>query len=135
MPSRAYPGDAGYDLAAVEELVLAPGGRAVVGTGVAIAVPDGYAGLVLPRSGLAVRHGISLINAPGLIDPGYRGELMVPLINHDREEAFEVQLGMRIAQLVFVQVAETRFVGVNLLEERAHGRGEEGFGSSGFSSP
>jgi dUTP pyrophosphatase len=135
MPSRAYSGDAGYDLAAAEELVLAPGGRAVVGTGVAIAVPHGYAGLVLPRSGLAVRHGISLINAPGLIDPGYRGELMVPLINHDREEAFEVQLGMRIAQLVFVRVAETRFVGVNLLEESADGRGEEGFGSSGFSSP
>jgi dUTP diphosphatase len=135
MPSRAYSGDAGYDLAAAEELVLAPGGRAVVGTGVAIAVPHGYAGLVLPRSGLAVRHGISLINAPGLIDPGYRGELMVPLINHDREEAFEIQLGMRIAQLVFVRVAETRFVGVNLLEESADGRGEEGFGSSGFSSP
>ena len=113
--------------------MLAPGGRAVVGTGIAVAVPDGYAGLVLPRSGLAVRHGISLINAPGLIDPGYRGELKVPLINHDREESFEVKAGMRIAQLVLVRAAEVRFVGVEHLEECADGRGEGGFGSSGGS--
>ena len=131
VPERAYAGDAGYDLAAAENLVLAPGERAVIRTGIAIAVPDGYAGLVLPRSGLAVRHGISLVNAPGLIDPGYRGELMVPLINHDREETFEVETGMRIAQLVLVRAAEARFVSVELLEEGADGRGEGGFGSSG----
>jgi dUTP pyrophosphatase len=131
VPDRAYAGDAGYDLAAAENVVLAPGERAVVRTGIAIAVPDGYAGLVLPRSGLAVRHGISLVNAPGLIDPGYRGELMVPLINHDRAETFEVETGMRIAQLILVRAAEARFVSVELLEEGADGRGEGGFGSSG----
>ena len=131
VPDRAYAGDAGYDLAAAESVVLAPGERAVVRTGIAIAVPDGYAGLVLPRSGLAVRHGISLVNAPGLIDPGYRGELMVPLINHDRAETFEVETGMRIAQLVLVRAAEARFMSVELLEEGADGRGEGGFGSSG----
>jgi dUTP pyrophosphatase len=131
VPDRAYAGDAGYDLAAAESVVLAPGERAVVRTGIAIAVPDGYAGLMLPRSGLAVRHGISLVNAPGLIDPGYRGELMVPLINHDRAESFEVETGMRIAQLVLVRAAEARFMSVELLEEGADGRGEGGFGSSG----
>ncbi len=131
VPDRAYAGDAGYDLAAAESVVLAPGERAVVRTGVAIAVPDGYAGLVLPRSGLTVRHGISLVNAPGLIDPGYRGELMVPLINHDRADTFEVETGMRIAQLVLVRAAEARFVSVELLEEGGDDRGEGGFGSSG----
>jgi dUTP pyrophosphatase len=131
VPDRAYAGDAGYDLAAAESVVLAPGERAVVRTGIAIAVPDGYAGLMLPRSGLAVRHGISLVNAPGLIDPGYRGELMVPLINHDRAESFEVETGMRIAQLVLVRAAEARFMSVELLEEGADRRGEGGFGSSG----
>jgi dUTP pyrophosphatase len=131
VPDRAYAGDAGYDLAAAESVVLAPGERAVVRTGIAIALPDGYAGFVLPRSGLAVRHGISLVNTPGLIDPGYRGELMVPLINHDRAETFEVETGMRIAQLVLVRAAEARFVSVELLEEGADDRGEGGFGSSG----
>jgi dUTP pyrophosphatase len=96
-----------------------------------MAVPVGYAGLVLPRSGLATQFGISLVNTPGLIDPGYRGELMVPLINHDREEAFEVVVGMRIAQLVLVKAAEAQFVGVEFLEESADDRGEGGFGSSG----
>lgn len=133
VPDRAYEGDAGYDLAAAEGVVLAPGERAVIRTGIAMAVPDGYAGLVLPRSGLAVRHGISLVNTPGLIDPGYRGELMVPLINHDREETFEVVAGMRIAQLVLVRAAEARFVSMELLEEGADDRGEGGFGSSGTS--
>ena len=133
IPARAYARDAGYDLAAAEEAVLAPGGRAVVGTGIAIAIPDGYAGLVLPRSGLATRFGISLVNAPGLVDPGYRGELKVPLINHDREEAFEVKIGMRIAQLVLVRVTEAQFVSVDLLEKSADGREERGFGSSGES--
>ncbi len=132
-PSRAYAGDAGYDLSAAEAAVLEPGGRAIVGTGIAVAIPDGYAGLVLPRSGLATRHGVSLVNTPGLIDPGYRGELMVPLINHDREEVFEVEVGMRIAQLVLVRAAEAHFVNVNLLQEGADERGEGGFGSSGTS--
>ena len=131
VPARAHAGDAGYDLVSAERVVLAPGERTVVRTGIAVAIPGGYAGLVLPRSGLAVRHGISLINAPGLIDPGYRGELMVPLINHDREEPFEVVAGMRIAQLVLVRAAEARFISVELLEESADGRGEGGFGSSG----
>jgi len=131
VPDRAYAGDAGYDLAAAESVVLAPGERAVVRTGIAIAVPDGYAGLVLPRSGLAVRHGISLVNAPGLIDPGYRGELMVPLINHDRQETFRVEEGTRIAQLVLVRAGEAAFEEVELLEAGPDGRGEGGFGSSG----
>jgi dUTP pyrophosphatase len=131
VPIRAYTGDAGYDLAAAEKVALAPGERAVVSTGIAIAVPNGYAGLVLPRSGLATRFGVSLVNTPGLIDPGYRGELLVPLINHDREETFEVEVGMRIAQLVLVKAAEARFVGVELLEVSADDRGEGGFGSSG----
>lgn len=130
-PSRAYGGDAGYDLAAAEGATLPPGGRAVVGTGVAVVVPVGYAGLVLPRSGLAARHGVSLINAPGLIDSGYRGELKVPLINHDREDTFEVVPGMRVAQLVLVRAAEALFVEAELLEESTDGRGEGGFGSSG----
>ena len=134
VPSRAYNGDAGYDLAAAERVVLAPGERVVVSTGIAIAVPDGYAGLVLPRSGLATRFGVSLVNTPGLIDPGYRGELMVPLINHDRDETFEVEVGMRIAQLVLVKAAEAYFVNVELLEESADDRGEGGFGSSDLSS-
>ena len=134
-PERAYAGDAGYDLTAAESAVLAPGERTVVGTGIAVAVPDGYAGLVLPRSGLAVKFGISLINAPGLIDSGYRGEIKVPLVNHDRHEAFGIEVGMRIAQLLLVRAAQAYFVGVELLEESADGRGEEGFGSSGFSRP
>ena len=130
VPARAYTGDAGYDLTAAERVVLAPGERAVLRTGIAMAVPVGYAGLVLPRSGLATQFGISLVNTPGLIDPGYRGELMVPLINHDREETFEVVVGMRIAQLVLVKAAEAQFVSVELLEESADDRGERGFGSS-----
>ena len=131
VPARAYTGDAGYDLTAAERVVLAPGERAVLRTGIAMAVPVGYAGLVLPRSGLATQFGISLVNTPGLIDPGYRGELMVPLINHDREETFEVVIGMRIAQLVLVKAAEAQFVNVEILEESADDRGEGGFGSSG----
>jgi len=130
-PMRAYTGDAGYDLVAAESVVLAPGKRAIVGTGIAVAIPDGYAGFVLPRSGLATRFGVSLVNAPGLVDSGYRGELKVPLINHDREEAFEVKVGMRIAQLVFVRAAEAAFFAVELLEKGADGREEGGFGSSG----
>ena len=130
-PARAHEGDAGYDLRSVEEVGLEPGHRALVRTGISVAIPEGYAGLVLPRSGLAVRHGISLVNAPGLIDSGYRGEIQVPLINHDREATFEVEVGTRIAQLVLVRAAGAEFVEVELLEEGLDGRGEGGFGSSG----
>ena len=130
-PSRAHAGDAGYDLRSVEDASLSPGGRALVRTGISIAIPQGYAGLVLPRSGLAAKHGVSLVNAPGLIDSGYRGEIKVPLINHDLEESFEIEAGMRIAQLVFVRVAEADFAEVELLEAGEDGRGEGGFGSSG----
>ena len=131
MPERAHAGDAGYDLRSVEEVELVPGGRALVRTGLSVALPGGYAGLVLPRSGLAMRHGISLVNAPGLIDSGYRGEILVLLINHDREDPFRVQRGTRIAQLVLVRAWEAAFEEVELLEAGPDGRGEGGFGSSG----
>ena len=130
-PIRAHVGDAGYDLCSVDEAVLPPGGRALVRTGISVAIPNGYAGFVLPRSGLALRHGVAPVNTPGLIDSGYRGEIMVPLINHDREETFRVEVGMRIAQLVFVRAEEATFVEVELLEAGTDGRGEGGFGSSG----
>ncbi len=132
MPERAHPGDAGYDLRSVERVDLAPGARVLVRTGISIAIPEGYAGLVLPRSGLAIRHGISLVNTPGLIDSGYRGEIQVPLINHDREENFLIGEGTRIAQLVLVRAAAAFFCEVEFLESAADGRGDSGFGSSGF---
>ena len=131
MPERAHLGDAGYDLRSVERVDLAPGSRALVRTGISVAIPEGYAGLVLPRSGLAVRHGISLVNTPGLIDSGYRGEIQVPLINHDREETFLIEEGTRIAQLVLVRVAAAVFGEVEFLETSTDGRGQGGFGSSG----
>jgi dUTP pyrophosphatase len=131
VPERAHAGDAGYDLRSVDGAELPPGGRALVGTGISVAIPDGYAGLVLPRSGLAVRHGVSLVNTPGLIDSGYRGEIRVPLINHDRGEAFRVEPGMRVAQLVLVRAAGASFEEVEFLEAGTDGRGEGGFGSSG----
>jgi dUTP pyrophosphatase len=131
VPERAHAGDAGYDLRSVEEVDLVPGDRALVRTGISVAVPGGYAGLVLPRSGLAVRHGISLVNAPGLIDSGYRGEILVPLINHDRRETFRVEKGTRIAQLVLVRAGEAAFEEVDLLEAGVDGRREGRFGSSG----
>ena len=131
MPERAHVGDAGYDLRSVERVDLAPGSRALVRTGISVAIPEGYAGLVLPRSGLAIRHGISLVNTPGLIDSGYRGEIQVPLINHDREETFLIEEGTRIAQLVLVRAASAFFAEVEFLESAADGRGESGFGSSG----
>jgi dUTP pyrophosphatase len=105
MPERAYAGDAGLDLSAAERVELAPGARAVVGTGLAVAIPAGHAGFVQPRSGLAAKHGITIVNSPGLVDAGYRGELKVVLLNTDRDEAFVVEPGMRIAQLVVVPVA------------------------------
>jgi dUTP pyrophosphatase len=129
LPTRAYAGDAGLDLYAAHAAKLAPGERASVGTGVAVAIPPGHAGLVLPRSGLALRHGIALVNAPGLIDEGYRGELRILLLNTDREEAFEIVAGDRIAQLVLVAVAQVEVVEVAALGESA--RDVRGFGSSG----
>lgn len=128
LPTRAYEGDAGLDLAACERVELGPGQRAVVSTGLAVAIPEGHAGLVLPRSGLAVRHGIGKVNAPGLIDAGYRGEVKVVLLNTDRDEAFVVEPGMRIAQLVVVPVVLTEPKEVPELP--ASERGDKGFGSS-----
>jgi len=128
LPEQAYEGDAGMDLAACEALTIEPGERAVVPTGLAIEIPDGYAGFVQPRSGLAVRHGIGIVNTPGLIDSGYRGEIRVVLINTDDEQRFTVEPGMRIAQLVIVPVAAARLVEVD--ELAASERGSRGFGSS-----
>ena len=128
VPSRAYDGDAGLDLASCEHVVLEPGQRATVGTGLAVAVPDGYAGFVQPRSGLAARHGITIVNAPGLVDAGYRGEVRVVLLNTDASEPFVVEPGMRIAQLVVVPVASAEPVEVEELPESE--RGVRGFGSS-----
>ena len=128
-PTRAHEGDAGYDLYAAETHTLEPGARASIGTGVAVAIPDGCAGLVLPRSGLAAKHGISLVNAPGLIDSGYRGEVRVLLLNTDRDETFEVAPGDRIAQLVLVRFEAPPPEEVEALDETARGTG--GFGSSG----
>lgn len=128
VPERAYSGDAGLDLAATEQHVLEPGERALVGTGLAVAVPEGHAGLVIPRSGLAARHGITIVNAPGLVDAGYRGELKVALLNTDRRETFVVEPGMRIAQLVVIAVSEPVPVEVDELPESE--RGVRGFGSS-----
>ena len=130
-PTRAHAGDAGYDLRSVGDVSLPPGGRALVRTGISLAIPDGYAGLVLPRSGLAMKHGVAPVNTPGLIDSGYRGEIMIPLINHDPQETFRVERGMRVAQLLFVRAEDATFAEVALLEAATDGRGERGFGSSG----
>jgi dUTP diphosphatase len=128
LPERAYEGDAGMDLSACEAVTIEPGERAVVPTGLAVEIPDGYAGFVQPRSGLAVRHGIGIVNSPGLIDSGYRGEIRVVLINTDREERFTVEPGMRIAQLVIQPVVSARLVEVDELATSE--RGSHGFGSS-----
>ena len=128
VPERAYAGDAGLDLASCERVELRPGERATVGTGLAIAIPDGYAGFVQPRSGLAARHGLTIVNTPGLVDSGYRGELRVVLLNTDESEAFVVEPGMRIAQLVVLQVPGIDPVEVDELPESE--RGVRGFGSS-----
>jgi dUTP pyrophosphatase len=128
-PARAHEDDAGYDLHASEAATIAPGERASVGTGIAVAIPDGHAGLVLPRSGLAARHGITLPNAPGLIDSGYRGELRVLLLNADPDAPFEVAPGDRIAQLVIARVEAPELEESQDLEETA--RGVSGFGSTG----
>jgi dUTP diphosphatase len=129
LPTRAYPGDAGLDLRACERHEIGPGERALVGTGIAVAIPDGHAGLVTPRSGLAVSNGITIVNTPGLVDSGYRGELRVILHNTDRTERFVVEPGMRIAQLVVIGVPAAALREVDALPESERGAG--GFGSSG----
>jgi dUTP pyrophosphatase len=129
LPARAYPGDAGLDLSACDPVVIAPGERVVVGTGVAVAIPPGHAGLVVPRSGLAARHGLSVVNGPGLIDEGYRGELKVILLNTDRERPVAIAPGDRVAQLVVVAVAGLDPVEVESLGVAERGAG--GLGSSG----
>jgi dUTP pyrophosphatase len=128
LPERAYAGDAGLDLAACARHELGPGERALISTGLAVAVPEGYAGFVQPRSGLAARHGISVVNSPGLVDSGYRGEIRVALLNTDAREPFVVEPGMRIAQLVVLAVPEVEPVEVGELPESE--RGVRGFGSS-----
>jgi len=128
VPTRAYPGDAGLDLVACDRVELGPGDRSLVATGVAVAVPEGYAGFVQPRSGLAARHGVTIVNAPGLVDSGYRGELRVVLLNTDAREPFVVEPGMRIAQLVVLPVADVELVVVDALPETE--RSVRGFGSS-----
>ncbi len=128
LPDRAYVGDAGLDLVARERVELAPGQRAMVGTGIAVAIPEGHAGFVQPRSGLAARHGISIVNTPGLIDSGYRGEVRIILLNTDSLESFIVEPGMRIAQLVVVPVTAVDVVEVDELPESE--RGVRGFGST-----
>ena len=128
LPARAYAGDAGFDLAACERVELGPGERALVPTGLAVAIPDGYAGFVQPRSGLAAKHGISIVNTPGLVDSGYRGELKVALLNTDAREPFVVMPGMRIAQLVVLPVPDVDLVEVDELPESE--RGVRGFGST-----
>jgi len=129
MPSRAHPGDAGLDLHAAEDVTLKPGERASVPTGIAVAIPEGCAGFVVPRSGLAAKHGVGVVNAPGLIDSGYRGEIRVLLVNLDQNEAFELRRGERIAQLVIQRVEEATLREVGELPPSA--RGEGGFGSTG----
>ena len=129
LPRYQHEGDAGFDLASRTDFVVEPGERAIVPTGVALQIPRGYAGLVLPRSGLAARHGIALVNSPGLIDSGYRGEIAVVLINTDKRQAFEIKRGDRIAQLVIQKIEEAVIREVAELDETLRGAG--GFGSTG----
>ena len=129
LPRYAKPGDAGADIVSRVDITLAPGERALVPTGIAIALPDGYVALVHPRSGLAIKHGVTMVNSPGTVDAGYRGELQIILINHDRSESISFKRGDRIAQLVIQQVERAEFVGVSELP--GSGRGKGGFGSTG----
>lgn len=131
-PVYARPGDAGADLVSSIDVRLEPGERALVPTGVRVALPEGYAGFVVPRSGLAAKHGISIVNAPGTIDAGYRGEIKVALINTDREAAYDVSAGDRIAQLIVSPVVRARFLPTDELDDSA--RGDGGFGSSGYAA-
>ena len=130
LPSRAHSGDAGFDLSACEEITIGVGERAAVGTGIAVEIPDGHAGLVVPRSGLALRHGISMVNSPGVIDAGYRGEVRLLLLNTDNASAFTVEPGMRVAQLLVVPLADIELIETD--EATATDRGVGGFGSSGL---
>ncbi len=130
IPEYSHPGDAGADLCAAEAIRLDPGQRATVGTGVSIALPDGYVAFVVPRSGLAAKHGITVVNSPGTVDAGYRGEIRVTLLNTDDTEAYSVAVGDRIAQLIVQPVVRARFVPVERLPGSQ--RGESGFGSTGY---
>jgi dUTP diphosphatase len=130
VPAYAHPGDAGADLVSTEALRLEPGQRALVGTGVRIALPDGYVAFVVPRSGLATRHGITIVNSPGTVDAGYRGELKVTLLNTDASEAYDIGLGDRIAQLIVMPVSRATFIPVQQLPDSV--RGDGGFGSTGY---
>lgn len=129
-PSYAHSGDAGADLVSAESLVLGPGERALVATGVRIALPEGYAAFVVPRSGLAAKHGITIVNSPGTVDAGYRGEIKVSLLNTDLRESYTVAVGDRIAQLIVMPVSRARFIPVEDLEDSDRGAG--GFGSTGY---
>lgn len=131
-PVYAHPGDAGADLTSTDAVRLAPGQRVTVGTGLSVALPDGYAGFVVPRSGLAARHGITVVNAPGTVDAGYRGEIRVTLLNTDSTEPYDIAVGDRIAQLLLVPVARATFVPVEQLPDSVRGTG--GFGSTGYST-
>lgn len=130
VPAYAHPGDAGADLVSAEALRLEPGQRALVATGVRIALPDGYVAFVVPRSGLATRHGITIVNSPGTVDAGYRGEIKVTLLNTDAEEAYDIAVGDRIAQLIVMPVSRARFIPVAELPDSV--RGDGGFGSTGY---
>lgn len=130
LPVYAHPGDAGADLVSTDDVVLGPGERATVGTGLKIALPNGYVGFVVPRSGLAMKHGLTIVNAPGTVDAGYRGELRVTLLNTDAREPYAIAAGDRIAQLIVMPVPRVRFVEVERLP--GSDRGEGGFGSTGY---
>ena len=130
LPAYAHPGDAGADLCAAEAVTLGPGERFTMPTGVSIALPEGYAAFVVPRSGLAMRHGLTIVNAPGTVDAGYRGEIRVTLLNTDRSMPYDIAVGDRIAQLIVMPVTRARFIPVDSLPD-SH-RGTAGFGSSGY---
>ncbi len=130
MPTYAHPGDAGADLVATQAVRLEPGERSLIGTGVSIALPEGYAAFVVPRSGLAAKHGITVVNTPGTVDAGYRGEIKVTLLNTDSKEAYDVAVGDRIAQLIVMPVVRARFEPVEELPDSV--RGDGGFGSTGY---
>jgi dUTP pyrophosphatase len=132
LPVYAHPGDAGADLYSAEALRLAPGHRATVGTGVSIALPNGYAAFIVPRSGLAMKHGITIVNSPGTVDAGYRGEIRITLLNTDLAETYSISVGDRIAQMIIQPVVRARFIEVDRLPGSE--RGEGGFGSTGYSS-
>lgn len=130
IPAYAHPGDAGADLSSAEQVELGPGERATVGTGMSIALPDGYVGFVVPRSGLASRHGITIVNSPGTVDAGYRGEIRITLLNTDSHQPYSIAVGDRIAQLIVMPVSRARFIPVSSLPG-SH-RGDAGFGSTGY---